>query len=327
MASNRKKMLHLKHFAMLVGYWLALALVLTLGASLAQSQSGGSQGAIVTSNPAPSPEQIRALIAKAIENQHRDDLALQEFERVEHKVIRSGENADVTIDISERILPTASGNIKLKMMDKGVPVAPEIYRTELEFAVNAFNQAMHPNERYKEDVAKFQRRQREHYDLVDTSKNAFRVTWAGRETRVDPAAQHGSRTFLKFLLDSDPNYKPINTFASAFQHVHAALWVDEEQLQFARLEGDIISDIPFVGGFGGKVYRGGHVVLVQEEVAPDVWLPTLYTYDVDGRKFVFPFGVHERTDIARYRRIGPPAQAIEVVRNDLNNPSAVTPAR
>lgn len=282
---------------------------------------------MVTGNPAPSREQIHAMIAKAIENQHRDDLALQEFERVEHKVIRNGENAEVTIDISERILPSASGNIKLKMTDKGVPVPPEIYRTELEFAVNAFNLAMNPNERYKEDVAKFQRRQRERSDLVETSKNAFRVTWAGRETRADSTAPHGTRTFLKFLLDSDPSYKPINTFATVFQHVHAALWVDEEQLQFARLEGDIISDIPFVGGFGGKVYRGGHVVLVQEEVAPDVWLPTLYSYDVDGRKFVFPFGIHERTEITRYRRVGPPAQAIEIVRNDLNNPSTISPAR
>ncbi len=293
----------------------------------AQAQPAAeAQGAIVTGNPAPGPEQIRALIARAIENQHRDDVALQEYERIEHKVTRNGENADVVTDISERFVPSASGNIKLKVAEKGVPVTPELYRTELQFAVGALNQAIHPTDRYKEDVAKFQRRQRDHFDLVDTTKNAFRVTWAGRETRADSAAPHGTRTFMKFLLDPNPAYVPINRFAVIFQHIHATLWVDEEQLQFARLEGDIASDIPFIGGIGGKVYRGGHVALVQEQVEPGVWLPTLYTYDLEGRKFLFPFGIHERTDIARYRRIGPPPQAIEFVRNDLNNPATVTPA-
>ncbi|HEY2645444.1 MAG TPA: hypothetical protein VGI34_00635 [Candidatus Acidoferrales bacterium] len=315
----------MRHLAALGAYGIALSS--WFGAPLALAQAGGSQGATVAENPAPSPERIHAMIAKAIENQHRDDQALQEFERVEHKVIRNGENAEVTIDISERILPTATGNIKLKITDKGVPVPPETYRTELEFAVNAFNLAMHPNERYKEDVARFQRRQREHSDLVDTSAKALLVTWVGRETRADSADPQRTRTFLKFLLDSDPSYKPINSFATVFQHVHATLWVDEEQLQFARLEGDVTSDIPFAGGIGGKVYRGGHVVLVQEEVAPDIWLPTLLTFDLDGRKFVFPFGMHERTEMKRYRRIGPPAQAIEIVRNDLNNPSTVAPTR
>ena len=62
-------------------------------------------------------------------------------------------------------------------------------------------------------------------------------------------------------------------------------------------------------------------------MAPDIWLPTLYNYEVDGRKFLFAFSIHERTEVTRYRRVGPPAQAIEIVRNELNNLTAVTPAR
>jgi hypothetical protein len=103
--------------------------------------------------------------------------------------------------------------------------------------------------------------------------------------------------------------------------------VDESQAQFARVEADIATDITFVGGLAGKVYHGGHVVMVQEEVAPDIWLPTLYNYEVDGRKFLFAFGVHERTEITRYRRVGPPPQAVEILRNELNNLSAASPAR
>jgi len=314
-------MVHTRHIVAL-GVCL-IALASWLGTPSARALPGG-QGAIVTGNAAPGPDQIHSLIMRAIENQHRDDRALQEFERIEHVITRKGENAEIVTDLTERILPSPTGNIKLKTKENGAPVPPDVYRHELEYAVNAFDIAMHPNDRYKEDLAKFDRRRRDHAELVDTTTKAFRVTWAGRETRADSA---GSRTLMKFLLEPDPDYKPINRFASSFQHIRATLWVDEAQAQFARLEADIATDIPFAGGVAGKVYHGGHVVFVQEEVAPGVWLPTLFNYEVDGRKFLFAFGIHERTEITRYRRIGPPPQAIEIVRDELNNLAAATPAR
>jgi len=284
----------------------------------------GGQGAIITGNPAPSPEQIHTLIMRAIENQHRDDRALEEFERTEHAITRKGENAEIVTDLTERVVPSGSGAVKLKMVENGAPVPPEDYRHELEFAVNALDLAMHPNDSYRQDLAKFERRRRDHAELVDTSTKAFRATWVGRETRADSA---GARTLMKFLLDPNPDYKPINRFAASFQHVHATLWVDEAEAQFARLEADIATDITFGGGIAGKVYHGGHVLMVQEEVAPGIWLPTLFNYEVDGRKFVFAFGIHERAEITRYRRIGPPPQAVEIVRNELNNLTAATPAQ
>jgi hypothetical protein len=312
---------HIKYIAAL-GVCL-VALAPWAGAPGARAQADG-QGPIITGNPAPSPERIHSLLMRAIENQHRDDRALEEFERIEHVITRKDENAEIVTDLTERILPSETGNIKLKMAENGVPVPPDLYRHELEFAVNALGLAMHPNDRYKEDLAKFEKRNRDHAELVDTATKAFRVTCAGRETRADSA---GARTLMKFLLVPDPSYKPINRFATSFQHIHATLWVDEDQAQFARLEGDIATDIPFAGGIAGKVYHGGHVVMVQEEVAPGIWLPTLYSYELDGRKFLFAFGIHERTEITRYRRVGPPPQAIEIVRNELNNLTAVTPAR
>lgn len=294
-----------------------------LGAPGARALAAG-QGSTVTANPAPSPEQIHSLILRAIENQHRDDRALEEFERVERVITRKGENSEIASDLTERIVPSGAGNIKLKMSENGVAVSPELYRQELEFAVKALELAIHPNDRYKEDLAKFERRRRDHAELVDTSTKAFRVAWAGRETRSDSA---GARTLLKFLLEPNPDYKPINRFAATFPHIQGTLWVDETQAQFARLEADIVTDIPFGGGVAGKVYHGGRVVMAQEEVAPGIWLPTLYDYEIDGRKFLFAFGIHERAEITRYRRVGPPPQAVEIVRNELSNLTAVNPAR
>src|SRR5258707_5448727 len=131
MASQGENRTGNRIFAVVAAGLFALAMWLH-GAPTARAQAqpaAEGEGAIVTGNPAPNAEQIRALIAKAIENQHRDDLALQEYERIEHKVARNGENGGVVTDISERFLPSASGNIKLKVAGKGIPVTPELYLT------------------------------------------------------------------------------------------------------------------------------------------------------------------------------------------------------
>jgi hypothetical protein len=286
------------------------------------------QGAIVEANPAPSTEQLQSLMDRAIESQHRNDRAIEEFERVERVVTRKPDaKTEVTTDRTDRVLPSGTGTMKLPLSENGVPVSPELYRHWLQIAVDALDIAIHPNDRYNQDMVKFQKRRRERAELVDSAPKAFRMKWAGRETRHDPSAPHGTRTLVKILLNPDPNYKPTSRFAAVFAHVHATLWVDETQGQFARLEADITSDISFGAGIAGKIYRGGHFVMEQSEVSPGVWFPTLYTYDVDGRKFLFGFGVHERTEITRYRRVGPPSQSIEIVRAELNNLSAETPAR
>jgi hypothetical protein len=283
---------------------------------------------IIEANPAPTPEQLQALIARAVENQHRDDRAMEEYERVEHVVTRKPDgSAAVVTDRTDRVVPSGTGTIKLPLAENGASVPPDLYRHWLEAAVTALEIANHPNDDYKRDTIKFQKRRHERSDLVDSAFHAFRLQWAGRETRPDPSAPHGSRTLAKIILDPEPSYVPTSRFAAAFGHAHAVLWVDESQAQFARLEGDITSDISFAAGIAGKVYRGGHFVLEQSEVAPGVWLPTLYTYDVDGRKFLFAFDVHERTEVSRYRHLGPPSQSIEIIRAEWNNHSAETPAR
>jgi len=216
----------------------------------------GSQGAIITGNPAPSHEQIHSLIMRAIENQHRDDRALEEFERTEHVIARKGENAEILTDLTERVLPTGTGNIKLQMAEKGVPVSPELYRHELELAITVLDLATHPNDRYKEDLAKFERRRHDRAELVDTATNAFRATWAGRETRTDSTGAHGARTLMKFLLEPDPNYKPINRFATSFaDQTHKILAMHALRCGGAGIVIDLFLDHCAVNVIGAETER------------------------------------------------------------------------
>jgi len=47
-----------------------------------------------------------------------------------------------------------------------------------------------------------------------------------------------------------------------------------------------------------------------------VWLPTLSSYDIKGRKFLFPASYHRQLYASEYRRIGPPAEALALLRNE-----------
>jgi hypothetical protein len=67
-----------------------------------------------------------------------------------------------------------------------------------------------------------------------------------------------------------------------------------------------------------KVYKGSQFMQERYEVAPGVWQPTFEQYDFDGRKFMVPFSIHERTFYSNYKRVGPPEEAVEVVRAELN---------
>jgi hypothetical protein len=302
--------------------WSASVLALALyAAAQSSSPAPASQTPTVSANPAPTPEQLHSLIARAVQNQHHNDRAIEEFDRVEHVVSRKlGENSEVLVDRTDRIVPSGTGIMRLQMAQGGTPVSPELRRHQLQFAVTALELAIHPNDRYNQDMVRFEKRRRDRAELVDEAFKAFRITWAGRETR-------GGQTLAKILLNPDPTYKPTSRVAATFEHVRATLWVEESQAQMVRLEADIASDIAFGGGIIGKVYHGGHFVMEQSEVSPGIWLPTLRTYDVDGRKFLFGFGLHDRIEVTRYRHVGQPAQSIEIIRNELNELMAETPAR
>jgi len=278
------------------------------------------QALSIAPNAPPTAEQLASLLARLAENQHHNDRALEEFERVERVVSRKdGEASEVLSEHTDRVLPSGTGIMRLAMSQGGSSVSPQAYRRELQGAIDALELAIHPNDRYRQDMVKFEKRRRDRAELVDAAAKAFRVTWAGRETR-------GARTLAMLLFTPDPSYKAPNRVTSLFEHARATLWVDESAAQLVRAEAEITSDINFGGGLIARVYHGGHFTLEQSEVAPDIWLPSLNVYDVDGRKFLFGFGVHERTEITKYRRVGAPAEAIELLRSELNSLVAGTPA-
>ena len=268
---------------------------------------------------APLQEELRALVNRAIANQHRDDDALAEYERREHRQARKNESdTQFSEDKTFRIVPTGTGTIKLLVEEKGQPVSKEIYRRQLRDVEQALVWALDPKEsKQKKRVDKFEKRNRERDEMVDAIADAFQFTWQGRE-------KSNGRTLARVLFEPNPNFKARSRNTEMFRHVRATVWIDEASAHLARIEAEIISDISVGGGVLGKVYRGGRFVLEQAPVADGVWFPTRYEYNFSGRKFVFGFEIHETTLASAYRRIGPPEEALAAIRRELNGGTPAT---
>ena len=271
------------------------------------------QAAEAASDRPLTKEELHALARRGIANQHRNDAALEEYERRERRIERDN-RADTSVveDKTFRVVHTGTGTLKLVIEEKGKAVYPNFYEKQLRDLEEVLVDATEHQSDYRQRraIEKFQKRTQERYDLVEAVEDAFLVTWLGRERR-------NGRLLAKMQLNPNPDFKPKTRIAGALQCVRAVVWLDEKEAQLVRAEAEIFKDISVGGGLFGKVYRGGTVIIEQAEVAPGIWFPTLYRIDFDGRKFIFGFDVHRTIEIRDYRRIGTPREALAAIRREI----------
>jgi hypothetical protein len=262
----------------------------------------------------PSAEEIRERAGQFVANQHKDDQALEQYERVEHQVERTaGANPRTLEDSVYRIVPTGGGTAKILLREDGKPVDPATYKREMQGLRDMLQTMANPNDsRAKAAYAKRQKRDNDRSEFVDAAEEAFNIKWLGTSTVR-------GHTCDVFELNPKPEFRPHGLFQDALVHVAARIWVDRDTVQMVRGEARIMSDVSFGGGILGKLYRGGVVSMEQSEVAPGIWLPTHMQYDFAGRKFLFSFDQHQTMDASRYRRVGPPREALLLVEGELAN--------
>ncbi|HWF37005.1 MAG TPA: hypothetical protein VG322_00700 [Candidatus Acidoferrales bacterium] len=270
--------------------------------------------------PAASSEaEVKERAQKLVVNQHKDDEALKEFERIErHTDFTGGSNPKPIEDKVFRIVPTGSGTLRILLKDNGTATDPAEYRRQLEAWHDVLELMLRTDDpRTKTAYEKYDRRNHQRAQLVDSMVESFAATWLRRESR-------DGRLCDVFELKPKPNFHPHNMMQDALSHIVATIWVDRATDQMVRGEAHITRDISFGGGILGKVYRGGVFSMEQGEVAPGIWEPTKYTYDFEGRKFLFSFDEHQVVDASHYRRVGPPKEALAIVQDELASNS--TPA-
>ena len=251
------------------------------------------------------------LFRQVITNQKRVDADLNIYERIERVEIRkTGSDAKPSEVKVWRVFPAGTGTDKIPLTPEGKPVNMDGYRMALEKLESTLIWAAQEGLAQREAYAKMERRKKERNELIDVTRKAFFFTEIGEEMR-------GGRVLIKYDMTRNPEYKAATRNEMLFTKVKGTIWIDKETSELAKIEGHVTGDIS-IALFLAKVYQGSYFMQERYEMAPSVWLPSYQQYDFDGRKFLVPFSIHERTFYTDYRRVGPPKEAVEVVRDELS---------
>jgi hypothetical protein len=252
----------------------------------------------------------QSLFDRVIENQKKNDAAMDLYERIERVETRktSGEAQTTELKIS-RVVPAGTGSAHLPVGPDGKAVDLTAYRAELEKLEKSLVWAADSGSAQRQAYEKIAKKRKERADLIGAAKTAFIFTFIASEQRA-------GRKLLKYEMRPNPAFKPTSRSTSVYTRVRGTVWIDEESGELARIEGEVTDDIS-LGLFLAKVYKGSHFMQERYEMVPGLWLPTFSQYDFDGRKFLSSFALHERTFYSNYRLVGAPKEALELVRAEL----------
>lgn len=250
------------------------------------------------------------LFNRVISNQKKGESILDEYERTQRIEKRAVAADSDPVTICYRLFPGGPAVDKLPISLDEKPTDSDSYRTNLEKLEKYLAWSAEEGSSQKDAYARAQRKRKERFDLIDATHQAFVFTFEGKEMR-------GDRTLLRYSMTPNPAYKPTTRTTVIFTRVRGTIWIDEQSSEMAKIDGSVTEDFS-VALFLAKVYKGSHFMQERYEIAPGVWEPTFEQYDFDGRKFMVPFSIHERTFYTEYKHVGPPKESIAVVRTELS---------
>jgi len=293
-----------RSYTIILSVTAVLALLLSGSASFGQSAPSEQPAA---GDSGENGELFRRVIA----NQKQVDANMNTYERVERVEIRkTGSDANPSEVRVWRVFPAGTGTSKIPLTTEAKPASAESYRAALEKLQTTLAWAAETGPAQREAYARVEKRKKERNELIDTTRKAFVFAKIGEETRA-------GRVLVKYEMTRNPAFKPATRNEMLFTRIAGALWIDKETSELAKIEGHVTEDIN-LALFLAKVYRGSYFMQEWYEMAPGVWLPSYQQYDFDGRKFVVPFSIHERTFYTNYKHVGPPKEAAELVRGELS---------
>ncbi len=266
--------------------------------------------------PAQDPPDTKGdIFDRVIANQKRMEANLDRYERTQKIEIRkTGSDPNPSEIKVMRLFPAGPAIHKIPLSPSGEPISMQSYHNELEKLAKYLLWISQPGQAQRDAYAKMEHKRKDRNDLLASTHEAFIFTLLGQEPR-------GNQTLTKYSMTPNSKYHPATRNAVVFSKVSGVVWIDEPSGELARIEGTVTEDIS-IAMFLAKVYKGSYFMQERYEFAPGVWLPSYEQYDFDGRKYLLSFSIHERTFYSDYKKVGPPSEAISVVRAELDKLSA-----
>lgn len=231
--------------------------------ALAPSARGGDQP------EAPLPE-VHTFLGEVRARLHTDEYLLDQYTFTERHTERHldarGNVQKVTSEVFEVYPSPEPGETYRRLVERdGKPLdaeelAKEDRKQQGKSALNSTRAAQ-----LKRLEAKAEARSREE-KVVEELFRIFDLVIAGRET-VD-----GRRTIL-VTFRPRADFEPTTKSGKILKKFAGRAWIDEEDRQVVRAEGELLDDLSFGFGILAKLKRGARAELIRRKVNDEIWLP------------------------------------------------------
>jgi hypothetical protein len=190
---------------------------------------------------------------------------------------------------THQVCQTNAGTIDRLIATNNEPLSAEQQRREdarIQTLLASTAEIHRERQKQREDTAK-------PYRMFATFPDAFRYQYAGAEGRL-----------VKLRFEPDPQFVPNTRQEEVFHHLEGMMWIDPEQKQVARIDGELTSEVKFAGGLLGHLDKGGVFSVRFRQVDSGQWLMAALQVDMSGKALLFKtISVQEEREFEDYRRV------------------------
>jgi hypothetical protein len=248
------------------------------------------------------PVDVKEIVRQSIRNYERDWRAQMSWAYTQTDVTMADGTRE--IEVSE-VAPLDGTPFERLLMKDGRPLSAEERRKE----ERKFERAQ--RQREKESPAEREARIRKYESeraFVKEIPDAYNFKLVGEES-ID------GRPAWVIEMTPRPGFTPVSPHAAMLAHIEGKLWIDKEDVQWAKAEAHVIDTIS-IGWIVARIGPGARFTVEQTRVADGLWMPKHITIKGVARVLmVHSKNLNESLRFSGYREVG------ETASNRLQPPS------
>jgi hypothetical protein len=224
---------------------------------------------------APDSTEVVRLSVKAIQS----DWAQAPGYSFEEREEESKHNARATVKTYQVLMLDASPYRRVVALNDRPLLAGEQAEEERKLRAEIHKREHESSRERAKRIAKYEKERRQDQAMLMAMVDAFDFQFAGEEN----VNGHDC-----WILDAQPrrNYQPKDRETKVLAGMRGRLWIDKTQHQWVRVKADVVKPVSFFG-FVAKVGPGTTILLEQEPVAENLWLPKHFSMHVKASAFGF----------------------------------------
>jgi hypothetical protein len=174
------------------------------------------------------------------------------------------------------IVETKDGEVRRLLATSDQPLSADANQKEIDRLHNLLTHPEIQERKHKREQADDQRDD----EMTRLLPNAFLYHFEGM-------ANGPSGPAFRLSLKPNPNFHPPDRQAEVYAGMAGELWIDQQRERMVKLDVHLIDDVNFGWGILGKLYKGGSILVQQEDVGNDHWEQNHFKLDLHGKALIF----------------------------------------